>query len=149
MEIKKIIDATFEEVVDFINEMVVLDIENATEETVAIGDVQPGYEYKKQIKGRTGMNAGVRTTIVNLEPGLYRAEFTSFQGVNFLEYKYKATDDGMVEIDYSEGFDAASKSKDLNHKLLTFLFSRSSKKRINLILDRMEFYIQGKRTSAE
>lgn len=145
MEVSRILDVTMDELDAFISQMVIQDIQEATNKTVSAKDVKPGYSYTKKLKGRNGREGRVKTTIRNLESGKYHVTFKSTQGVNHLEYTYEPTEDGRVGITYSEDYDASSNSKSLNFKMMNFFYNRSNQKRANQVLLNIESLIQQNR----
>ena len=145
MEVSRLMNVTMEEMDQFISQMVIKDIEEATNKTVTEKDIHSGYSYVKKLTGRSGVEGRVKTTIRELSSGKYHVTFKSNQGVNHLSYTYFPEEDGSVNLTYSETYDADSKSKDVNYNLMNFLYKRSNKKRINKILSNIEYLIQENR----
>ncbi|NBK96675.1 MAG: DUF3284 domain-containing protein [Erysipelotrichia bacterium] len=145
MEISRVLDVSMEEMDAFIKQMVLQDIEHATNKKVKESQVGTGYKYQKQLKGRSGKEGKVSTRIEELTSGSYKASFVSAQGKNYLSYSYEEQADGKVNLRYLESYDASSKSKELNYQLMNFLYKRSNKKRINLMLTHIERLIQENR----
>lgn len=145
MEVKRQLDVSMEELDAFIASMILQDIKNATGKNVKQSDIGTGYKYHKKLKGRTGKEGKVTTRIDELTSGCYRASFDSAQGKNYLAYRYESNGDNKVNLCYKENYDAASKSKDLNYQLMSFLYKRSNKKRINLMITHIEQLIQENR----
>ena len=145
MEVSRILDVTMDEMDAFVSQMVMQDIQEATNKTVSAKDVKPGYSYTKKLKGRNGREGRVKTTIRALESGKYHVTFKSAQGVNHLEYTYEPTEDGRVGITYSEEYEGSSNSKNLNFKLMSFLYKRSNQKRAKQVLANIEALIQENR----
>ena len=145
MEVSRILDVTMNEMDAFISQMVIQDIQEATNKTVDSKDVKPGYSYTKKLMGRNGREGRVKTTIRSLESGKYHASFKSTQGMNHLCYTYEPTEDGRVNLTYSEEYDASSNSNNLNFKVMNFLYKRSNEKRVGKILANIELLIQQNR----
>lgn len=145
MEVKKQLNVSKEELNAFIKSMVLQDIKNATGKNVKESDIGTGYKYHKKLKGRTGKEGKVCTRIDTLTSGCYRASFESAQGINYLAYNYESDGEDKVNVCYEEGFNSSSNAKDLNHRLMSFLYKRSNKKRINLMLTHIEKLIQENR----
>ena len=141
MEVNRLLDVTMSEMDAFISKMVVQDIKEATNKTVEVKDVIPGYSYSKKLTGRNGAQGRVKTTIRELSSGKYHVTFKSKQGVNHLEYSYVPSDDNKIDLTYKEDYDAGSTSKKLNYGLMNFLYKHSNKKRINKILSNIEYLI--------
>lgn len=148
MEITRTLDVSMEEMNAFIKDMVLQDIHTATGKKVKESEIGTGYKYRKKLRGRSGKEGNVTTRIDELTSGCYRASFESAQGKNYLSYEYSKDDDGKVKLCYTENFDAQSKSKELNFQLMSFLYKRSNKKRINLMLTHIESLIQENRKPA-
>ena len=149
MEVNRVLDVTMEEMDTFISQMVVKDIEDATSKTVNEKDIHPGYSYTKKLTGRNGVDGRVKTTIRELSSGKYHVTFKSKQGVNHLSYMYEPADDEKINLTYSEEYDADSKSKKINYSIMTFLYDRSNKKRINKVLSNIEYWIHEERNKKD
>lgn len=145
MEVTRMLDVSMNELDTFIKKMVIQDIHNTTGKKVKESDLGTGYKYRKKLQGRSGKEGSVTTRIDELTSGCYRASFESAQGINYLSYHYQEDENGKVNLRYEENFDAQSKSKELNFQLMSFLYKRSNKKRINLMLTQIEHLIQEKR----
>lgn len=145
MEITRTMDVSMEEMNTFIKNMVLQDILHATGKKVKESDIGAGYKYRKKLKGRSGKEGNVSTRIDELKEGCYRASFESAQGINYLSYQYEMSEDGKLNLCYKEDYTAQSKSKELNFQLMSFLYKRSNRKRMKLMLEHIEHLIQENR----
>ena len=145
MEIKKTLNVSMDEMDAFIQSMVVQDIKNATGKDKNAQNIGAGYSYHKELTARSGRKGRVVTHIDELKTGLYKASFDSSQGVNTLCYAYNPKDENSIELCYSEGYASSKKSLDINYQIMNFLYKHSNKKRINLMLKRIEEMIQENR----
>ena len=145
MEISRVLDVTMEEMDSFVSQMVIQDIKEATNKTVAAKDVKSGYTYTKKLTGRNGREGRVKTTIRELCSGKYHVSFKSTQGMNHLSYTYKPTEDGKVDLVYEEHFESNKTSNNLNYKVMNFFYNRSNKKRATQVLSNIEYLIHENR----
>lgn len=141
MEIIRKMNVSLQQMDDSITKMVLEDIKNATGKKVKSSDIGAGYKYQKELNNKMGKTGKVTTRIDVLKSGFYQASFESVQGTNTLSYDYKAIDDHSIELTYTEEFLTISSAKQMNYRLMNFLYKRSNKKRINLMLDQLEQYI--------
>lgn len=141
MEVTKILDISVKEMDEFIVKMVLEDIESATGKKLKSSDIGAGYKYRKELKSKTGKKGKVITRIDKLESGSYSASFDSAQGINTLSYSYTPINENKISLVYCEDFNADATSKRLNYSLMSFLYTRSNKKRINLMLNQVVNYI--------
>lgn len=148
MEITRILDVSMDEMDTFIKEMVLQDIYHATGKKVKASEVGTGYKYRKKLKGRMGKEGTVATRIDELKCGSYCASFVSAQGKNYLSYQYEPIEDGKISLRYEENYEGESKSKELNFQLMSVLYKRSNKKRINRTLTYIENLVQQQRKPA-
>lgn len=141
MIINKTLEVSINELDGFIKAMVKQDIENTTGKKVKQEDISRGYKYTKKIPNKMGKDTSTTTKIRELSTGKYEAVFETTQGINMISYTYHALDDNRIELVYEETFDADSKAKDINFKAMSFLYKRSSNKKANLMLAKIENHI--------
>lgn len=124
---------------DLIMEGLISDIEQETGKKVKIEDISEGYTYTKKLKNKFGNEGNVIVTIAKFDiPNVYEAHFQSKQGLNVLSYELKVKDDEAFDLIYQESFNSGKTSHNLNFKLMDFLFKRSSKKRVKIMLDQLQ-----------
>lgn len=148
MQVRKKLNVSIDEFYSFIKEMVLEDIKAATKKRVTVEDIQNGYQYKKELIGRTGQTGLVHAEILSLTPTQYSIQFKSAQGLNLVSYNYNKLDDSTIELIYEEDFMSDSKWNSLNFSVISFFYKRSSKKRILTMLNQIEQLITDKRKSA-
>lgn len=148
MEVKKTLNVSIEEMDNFVRSMVVQDIKNATGKDKNPSNIGKGYSYHKELTARSGRKGRVVTHIDELKSGEYKASFDSLQGINTLSYVYTAKDANSIELCYSEDYNSNTKSQAINFQIMNFLYKHSNKKRINLMLDRIESMIQENRKAS-
>ncbi len=141
IEVNRTLNVTYDELNQFIKDMVAQDVFNATGKKVKPEEIKRGYKYHKKLKNKFGKEGSVKTKIEELKSGTYSASFNSAQGMNYLSYDYVDNQDGTVDLRYEENYDPSSKSKGLNYQLMAMLYKRSNKKRINSMLNRIEYLI--------
>lgn len=149
MEITKTLSVSKEEFHHLILDMLVADIKESTGKDVPVSEIISGYTYKKELSTKLGKQAKVKTKLVEIVPGCYKAEFTSVSGINSMCYEYSETGECEISVLYKEDYEASSKANDLNFKAMNFLFTRRTKKRINMMLDSMERFIIENRSKKE
>ncbi len=126
---------------------VAYDISQATGEKVDPDQIYSGYSYKKRIKNKMGQESHVDVVIKQfVSPTCYEADFCSSQGTNVIFYEIQDSKDGNIVVHYRERFKGDSTSGSLNYKIVSWLYQRSSKKRISRMLLSMESFIRTKKT---
>lgn len=115
------------------------DIEYETGKRPNMEDLTEGFTYIKKLKNKFGNEGNVDVTITKFDiPNYYEAHFQSKQGLNVLSYELKDKDDEAFDLIYQESFDSGKTSHNLNFKVMDFLFKRSSKKRVKIMLDQLQ-----------
>lgn len=128
-----------EKAFDIIMDALLLDIGSVKEEKLTVEDIQDGFTYSKKLKNKFGNEDRVDVTIIKLDvPNYYEAQFQSRDGLNVLSYELKDKEDGIFDLIYKEDFKSEKTSHNLNFKVMSFVFSRSSKKRVKLMLDQLQ-----------
>lgn len=139
----RIIKGSKEKTFAIILQLVVDDVNRATKAKMKPEELKEGYAYTKKLKPRIGKEANIRVTIEKLhEPVEYEATFLNSQGLNTLSYTLEDHDDTHFKLVYREAFISDKKSSNMNFSLVSFLYKRSTKKRVNLLLDRLEELVQ-------
>ncbi len=141
MEVKRTLAVSVEEMDKCIETMVLEDIANATGKQVDCSKIGAGYKYRKELKNKMGKVGKVTTRIDKMVSGNYCASFESAQGVNHLSYTYQPLSEDQISLIYLEDYEGVSSSKKMNYSLMSFLYKRANKKRINLMLSQLENYI--------
>jgi hypothetical protein len=115
------------------------DVASATGRRLRRRDIVKGYSYDKKMTGRIGKAGLVKITLTGLIPDqFYEASFESRQGVNTLSYQLVPQGAEEFDIVYEEHFKSPRRMTDWNYKIMSFLYSRGSKKRINKVLDKVQ-----------
>ncbi|MEG0314416.1 MAG: DUF3284 domain-containing protein [Erysipelotrichaceae bacterium] len=141
-EIKRKLDVKAEDFFEKLSDSLVFDITAATGKNVRVNQISEGYKYTKKLKTKTGKSGNVKVTITKFEaPKVYASTFTSAQGDNFISYEINKLSDEQIEVVYTEDYKGTSNAKDLNAKVMQFLYKRGNKKRINKLLTKMEAFI--------
>ena len=104
--------------------------------------LKSGLTYQKKLRNSFGNEGTVSVSIDRFEENHYAASFKSAQGINQLSYDLEPLDNQQFEVTYKEDFFSESKSKSLNYSIMSKLYKRSSKKKMNLMLDAIEKMIQ-------
>ena len=104
--------------------------------------MKSGLTYQKKLRNSFGNEGTVSVSIDRFEENHYAASFKSAQGINQLSYDLEPLDNQQFEVTYKEDFFSESKSKSLNYSIMSKLYKRSSKKKMNLMLDAIEKMIQ-------
>ncbi|WP_249028512.1 DUF3284 domain-containing protein [Tannockella kyphosi] len=149
MEIKRTLAVSVSEFDDFIIEMIKTDVLNCTEKEPTTQEIVNGYQYRKSIPNKMGKPLGVTTELLEVVSGSYRASFTGGSGINYLSYIYEQSGECQIDLTYAEDFQTKSKFTMLNFKLMSFAFSRKTKRRINQVLINIENHIIEKRKTEE
>lgn len=139
MEVSREMKGSREKCFSILSESLLADIKASTNEEVKIEDIKVGYTYYRQMKSRMGNEGKVRIEISKLDiPSSYEAIFTSSQGVNTLSYLLEEIDQDNFKLTYNEDFISEKGANNLNFKIMSKLFNRSSSKRVRLTLDRLQ-----------
>lgn len=139
MEVSREMKGSRDKCFSILVESLLADIKDSTNEEVKIEDVKVGYTYYRQMKSRMGNEGKVKVEISKLDvPSNYEAVFTSSQGVNTLSYLLEDIDQDKFRLTYNEDFVSEKGANNLNFKIMSKLFSRSSSKRIKLTLDKLQ-----------
>lgn len=140
MEVNLALDVTAEEFFDTIYNSLEYDIKEFTGKNVRIKNIKPGYSYIKRLKSKMGHGADVKVTIEELEyPKIYVGRFDSSTGVNRIKYEVEDLENGQIGLSYSEEYEGAKKSYQMNGMLLNWLMSipnkRALKKKFRILED--------------
>ena len=80
-----------------IAESVAYDISEATGKKVRVKQLHKGFSYKKTMKNKVGRKGEVDINITEWDPPhIYKAEFSSYGGVNTLSYEIEDLADGRI-----------------------------------------------------
>lgn len=142
METTKTLNTTVEAFDAFLMDMILQDINNATGKKVPASKIKEGYSYNKKIMNKTGKSGNVITRIEKLESGLYQVAIESKNGINYIQYAYQDTPDNTILLTYSESFETESKLKDWNHSIMSKLYSKSTRRRVTVLLDQIDHLMQ-------
>ncbi|WP_286637778.1 DUF3284 domain-containing protein [Faecalibaculum rodentium] len=97
-----------------------------------------GLCYEKQLMGMNGRPQKTAVSIEALESGHYRVRFDSSREILTMDWRWKETAPGQLELTYEEtGGNEQGLSK-WNQKLAGLLFGLSAKKQLNMRLDLFE-----------
>lgn len=141
MEVKLHLNVKANEFFDLIINSLVYDVENSTQQKINKEDIKAGYEYKKVLTNKIGNKGTANVKITQLNyPTDYAISFFTKHGENTISYNIVEEDEG-IEITYQEKYIASKKSKEINHKVMSFFYDRGNKKRIQQLLFNMERYI--------
>jgi hypothetical protein len=122
------------------------DVAYATGKHLKARDITEGYTYNKRMHGKI-QSADVKVALTKLVKNeIYEASFYTRQGVNTLSYTLVPSDEHSFDLIYEETFAGSKASINMNHKLMSFLYSRGSKKRINKVLDKVQSLMDKKNT---
>lgn len=138
MEIKRIVHGNIDAYFKVLEASLLNDYNEAMQEEHASDVLKSGLTYQKTLRNRFGNEGKVTVLIDRFEQNHYAASFRSAQGINQLSYDLEPIDDNQFEVTYKEDFISESKSKNLNYSLMSKLYNRSSKKKMNLMLDAIE-----------
>lgn len=145
MEIEVKINVSAKEVFGELVKSVQHDIKNSTGKKISVEKLYENYSYKKRLVGFSGEDIEVSVNIDKLVyPSNYSAKITNPKGVNIIEYIIQDNDDGST-IKYLERYESKSIFSRLNNMLVSFLFSKSSKKKIIKNFNVLEQQILDKR----
>lgn len=142
MEIKRLVQGNINAYFDVLTNSLLNDYNSATHFEHSSDVLKSGLTYQKKLRNRFGNEGVVTVTIERFEPNHYAASFKSAQGVNHLSYDLNPLNEEQFEVTYKEDFYSESKSKSLNYSIMSKLYKRSSKKKMNLMLDAIEKMIQ-------
>lgn len=148
MEVSRKLNVEATEFFNALASSVAYDITQATGKKVSPDQIYSGFRYKKKMKNKMGQESHVDVVIRQfVSPSCYEADFRSSQGTNVIFYEIEDSKDGNIVVHYRERFEGDSTSGSLNYKIVSWLYQRSSKKRISRMLSSMESFIHAKKTS--
>lgn len=150
VEVVRTLNVSAEDFFDKIAESVAYDISTETGKNVRPAQIHKGMTYTKKLSSKMGKSGNVKVTLTEYEsPVVYAAKFSSKQGDNFISYRINKIEDDLIEVTYSEDFDAPTKTKRANFKIMSFFYKRGSIKKINRLLSNMEAYILDEKEKSE
>ena len=150
IEVVRTLNVSANDFFDKIAESVAYDISAETGKNIKPSQIHKGYTYTKKLSSKMGREGNAKVTITEFEaPVVYTAKFSTRQGDNFISYKINKLEDDLIEVTYSEGYEAPSISKRANFKIMSFFYKRGSIKKINRLLSNMEAYILEEKQNAE
>ena len=139
MELKRVIKGKIEKCFALLEDACLEDIKASTEEETNTISLHAGYTYRKVLKTKMGVSGHVDVEITEFEaPKHYSAAFSSAQGINTITYELTQIDDDSMSVHYVEDFVSLTKSKNLNYKIMSKLYKKSTMKRANMLLDQLE-----------
>lgn len=141
MEVRVELKVKAEDFFDLIINSLLYDIENTTHQKISKDEIQKGFTYKKYLTNKLGKQGASMITITELEyPHMYCASFKTARGINTISYEI-VENESCIELIYREDYEALSKIKDINHKIMNFFYNRGNKKKMRDMFLRMEDYI--------
>lgn len=145
MEVKEILNVSPGDFFDTLVQSVLHDISESTGKDMAETEIRPGFSYIKKMKNQLGQQGDVHVTIQEFHrPDRYQVQFKSVQGINVIAYEIKEQGERSIEVGYQENFEGKNTSSSLNYRLLSKLYQRKAKKRMEGMLHSMESYIQSR-----
>lgn len=142
MELVKQMKGNIQDFFDKVEQSLLDDIEQSTGNKVDTSQIVKGFTYSKKLTSQLGKTGKVKVIINEYDrPTIYSASFISAQGENILSYETKEIDDNRFEVKYKEEF-KGSWHGNLNYKLMSLLYKRSSLKKANMLLSNIEAMIQ-------
>lgn len=103
--------------------------------------VYEGLEYDKELSNRIGNSGRIKVKITKLDDKSYSADFYGSEGINRIHYEVTSIDEDRCQVYYHENFIGKTNTKQLNFKLMSALYKRANKKRINLLFDNIEKHL--------
>ena len=135
MEVKRIVHGDIKAYFKVLTDSLLSDYNAAMQAEYTSDVLKSGLTYQKKLRNSFGNEGTVSVSIDRFEENHYAASFKSAQGINQLSYD-------LEPLDNQEDFFSESKSKSLNYSIMSKLYKRSSKKKMNLMLDAIEKMIQ-------
>ncbi len=127
---------------DCLVDSIVYDINSESNKTVEAKDLKKGFTYKKKMKTKTKAIADVKVKFTQFQPPYhYSAEFKSNDGTTKVSYDIEDSDNGGIDLHYSEDFESKSHFNSWNYKLVTFIYTHKAKKKMKQTFRRMESFI--------
>ena len=142
MEVKRIVHGDMKAYFKVWTDSLLSDYNAAMQAEYTSDVLKSGLTYQKKLRNSFGNEGTVSVSIDRFEENHYAASFKSAQGINQLSYDLEPLDNQQFEVTYKEYFFSESKSKSLNYSIMSKLYKRSSKKKMNLMLDAIEKMIQ-------
>jgi len=143
------LEAKPEEMFDLFMESLKFDIEAATDKKPRNQDLKAGFSYEKMLTSRLGKPSAAKATISKLEaPYVYEMKYENFRGINIAIYHIEKVDEDNIEVSYEEVYEGHKKMDNINFKVMSWIFKRSSAKRARLLLEAMGQHILDNRDNA-
>lgn len=147
MEVSQKLKVGATEFFDALASSVAYDIAQATAKEISPEQIHSGFCYKKRMKNKVGQKSYVDVVIKQfVAPVCYEADFRTSQGTNVISYKIEESNDGNIVVHYRESFEGENTLGALNYKIVSWLYNKSTKRRISRLLSSMESYIHAKET---
>ncbi|MDR2538166.1 MAG: DUF3284 domain-containing protein [Bifidobacteriaceae bacterium] len=144
MKVTRHIEGDYKKCWKVLMEGFINDVAYANGKHLKMRDIVEGYTYTKRLHGKI-QSADVKVTLTKLVKNeLYEASFYTRQGINTLSYTLVSDGEASFDLIYEETFQGNKASTNANHKLMSLLYSRSSKKRINKVLDKVQSLMEEK-----
>lgn len=135
MKLKVYLKVSANELFEQLMNLILEDIKNSTGESITIDKLHKDFSYEKSITNQVGNEVPVKVIINELvRPSKYYVSIESTKGISTINYVLSDSAEG-VEIAYEENFKAVSMVQDLNHFIMSLIYSKRSKKRM-----RKQFY---------
>ena len=136
------LNVTADELFDVLLNSIHHDIEQAKAKKVPIFKIKTGYTYTKILKNKIGQKTKATATITKLEkPTSYEITFKSGRGVNTVAYELKTLDEDVLEVTYSENYEAKTSWQAINNTLMSKIFTRPASRKAKALIGMMEAYI--------
>lgn len=146
MELTVKLAISSEEFFSALYKSIINDVLESADKTINKTDVKENLTYNKLLKTRIGSQGKAKVLIKEFKPNkIYTTHFISSLGTNIVTYEIIEEDNDGILIRYSESYLSEERLKKYNYKIMSFIFSRSNKKRAYSSLKTIENYIVSNR----
>jgi hypothetical protein len=126
-------------------EMLAEDIKQATTKKVPIDAIKAGYQYKKKLMVRAGVEEEANVTLVDLQPGkVYKAEIKTRLGINTTMYEIKDLGNGVIMVTAGEGYATEKEALMNKYKRMNFLVAGMVRRKLRKQLKSIEAHLKNR-----
>ncbi|MCL1950766.1 MAG: DUF3284 domain-containing protein [Turicibacter sp.] len=147
MNVNVKLQATPDEFYSLLMNSIKYEIDQATGKDTNKSQIKTGFNYTKMLKNKLGRPAKATATLTKIEkPYIYEAEFLTGRGVNRVRYAIKELEEGFINVNYVEEYDPISKPHELNHTVMSWIFTKPSERKAKALIEMMGEYIKENKT---
>lgn len=142
MNITMILHVSQKEFFEYLTQSIMIDIFKNTNVFKCKEEIIPGLTYKKKIKNANHTESNVHVELIEYQtPSLYKSKITNNFNINTITFECNEINENQVQIIYTENYDSTKKLQLINYYFVSFILSKTMKKKIKNMLLAMEKHI--------